>query len=430
MNLVFNVEDLVEGLTAAEDVFYSENRTGLPAVKAGRKLTEKDINALINKGVKEVTVSLNAEEKQRYEVFNNVLGTIDSQTSSNTIKSLEKIKDKKGIDDGTIREIVENSTKIVNSVLLSKSKFTYRLTDYKLNREPSAHSVRVAAYATAFAQEYNRRLEEKTNITLEEIKNKRLNVSNIALAALLHDVGKTCEDKELRGKLDDISSVSTLFPCAKDILPKLKSDEYNPKYAPLYGYNIIHGNTDLPAEVKVMVLLSGENNKFGPLEASKNILTQSSFNKHLTAAKIINFCSSFDEILLDNVNEKVTLENANDKISALAINKIFDEDFLDILIKTIPLYPIGTKVKLQGKINDYAIVSQNFQDSVKNYTRPVLRILSTNEEIDLRETYNTTIKEVVDGKDEEFRNFMNSIKESIFNDDFSQRNKDDDEPSR
>ena len=430
MNLVFNVEDLVEGLTAAEDIFYSENRTGTPAVAVGVKLTQSHINKLIEKGVKEVTVSLNAEEKQRYEVFNNVLGTIDSQTSSNTIKSLEKIKSEKGIDDGTIREIVENSTKIVNSVLASESKFTYRLTDYKLNREPSAHSVRVAAYATAFAQEYNRRLEEKPNITQEEIKNKRLNVSNISLAALLHDVGKTCEDEEIRSKLDNISFLSTVFKCVESILPNLKSDEYNPKYAPLYGYNIIHGNMNLPTAVKLIVLLSGENNKFGPLEASKNILPQNPKIKFLISAKIINFCSSFDEILLDNVNEKVTLENANDKISALAINKIFDEEFLDILIKTIPLYPIGTKVKLQGKINDYAIVSQNFQDSVKNYTRPVLRILSTNEEIDLRETYNTTIKEVVDGKDEEFRNFMNSIKEAIFNDDFSQRNKDDDEPSR
>ena len=45
------------------------------------------------------------------------------------------------------------------------------------------------------------------------------------------------------------------------------------------------------------------------LEASKNILPQNPKIKFLISAKIINFCSSFDEILLDNVNEKVTLEN-------------------------------------------------------------------------------------------------------------------------
>lgn len=430
MNLLFNVTDLVEGLTLAEDVSFPKNNK-LIIFRAGKKLNQNDINYLINKEIVEVSISLSNEEKQKYEAFYNILGTIDSHTTNSTMKSLENIKKRKNLDEGTTKEIIESSSKIVNSILLSKSQFTYRLTDYKLNREPSAHAVRVAAYATAFAQNYNQRLEADYKVTAEEFKNKKLNLTTIAIASLLHDVGKTCEDKEVQNNLDNISFVSTLFPCTKEILPKLKSDEYNPKYVPLYGFNIIHGNTDLPSEVKVMVLLSGETNKSGILEASKNIMSQSSFDKCLTAAKIINFCSYFDEILLANVKDNVTLENANDKISALAKNGIFDEEFLDILIETVPLYPVGTKVKLQGTTNDFAVVCKNFQNNVRDYTRPILRTLSTNKIIDLRENYTTTIKEVVDGsKDAEFKNFMDSIKDAILNENFSQSNKDDDEPSR
>lgn len=58
-----------------------------------------------------------------------------------------------------IRETMASARKIVDSVRLD-SKFTYRLTDYKLHKEPSAHAVRVAVFAAAVAKKYNENLDD------------------------------------------------------------------------------------------------------------------------------------------------------------------------------------------------------------------------------------------------------------------------------
>ena len=67
---------------------------------------------------------------------------------------------------------------------------------------------------------------------------------------------------------------------------------------------------------------------------------------------------------------------------------------LELLIRNIPLYPVGTKVKLGGTDNSYAIVIENFE-KIRDYHRPKVLTVPGNKEIDLRKETTITIISVV-----------------------------------
>ena len=64
------------------------------------------------------------------------------------------------------------------------------------------------------------------------------------------------------------------------------------------------------------------------------------------------------------------------------------------LANNIPLYPVGTKVKLGGTDNSYAIVIENFE-KIRDYHRPKVLTVPGNKEIDLRKETTITIISVV-----------------------------------
>ncbi len=145
-----------------------------------------------------------------------------------------------------------------------------------------------------------------------------------------------------------------------------------------------------------MVLFSSEDEAgLGPLKLQQRAI--SSTVSHIVAAKMINICSCFDEYMMDNIKEEITLENAYEKFRSMFTDNMFDKSYLDLFIETIPLYPLGTKVILHGTISGYAIVVDTYKDST-NYSRPIIVTVPGKMRVDLSEERDTTIKQVVGDK--------------------------------
>lgn len=399
MSHVFNVKMLEPGMKVADAIRDPKSNTIL--LTSGIELTESFIDILKKRGIEEVAISLTDKEKSIYELDHNVISTVDPIVMKQAQDAIKKIDGKKPLNEQTVRETMASAYKIVDSVLLD-SKFTYRLTDYRLHKEPSAHAVRVAVFAAAVAKKYNENLDNLI-LPTEELKKRKINLQSITLAGMLHEVGKTCEDEEIRHAIKEYLYFGSKFPgITQEKIEELK-EKYDPEFIPYYGYNIIQDNKELPSDAKVMLLLSGEDDKSGPLKSQETAKQLSSLDKQILSARIINFCSMFDEALMENVKDEVTLENVFAVLEASISEKRFDRSLLELFTSAVPLYPEGTKVKLHGEINEYAIVKKNFTDTM-NYTRPILLTVPNNRFVDLRRLTTTTVKNVI-GDEVKFSKF-------------------------
>lgn len=218
---------------------------------------------------------------------------------------------------------------------------------------------------------------------------------------MLHEVGKTCEDDEIRHAIKEYLYFGSKFPgITQKKINELK-ETYDPEFVPYYGYNIIQDNKELPLEA--MLLLSGEDNVSDPLKSQETLKQLGSLDKQILSAKIINFCSMFDEALMENVKDEVTLENVFAVLEASISERRFDRSLLELFTSAVPLYPEGTKVQLHGDINDYAVVKNNFTDTM-SYTRPILLTVPDNRFVDLRRLTTTTDKNVI-GDEVKFSKF-------------------------
>lgn len=149
MSHVFNINKLEEGMIVADAI--RDPKSNATLLTAGVPLTAGYIDILKRRGIEEVAVNLTDKEKSIYELDHNVISTVDPVVMKQAQEAIKKIDGKKPLNDQTVRETMASAYKIVDSVLLD-SKFTYRLTDYKLHKEPSEHAVRVAVFAAAVAK--------------------------------------------------------------------------------------------------------------------------------------------------------------------------------------------------------------------------------------------------------------------------------------
>ena len=390
MKHIFDINMLQPGMKVYENIVDPKSKITL--VSAGTILTEDLIRRLKTREIYEIAVDLTVEEKQKYQFDFNVIPTVSTSTIKGATATIKSIDGTKPLNDKTIDDTITYAKKIVESVLMD-TNFIYKLTDYKMNTAVNEHTVRTATYAVALAKAYNDKLSKLSD---SEIQNKTISLENIAIAALLHDIGKLCEDDKVRYGIKDFVYLGSKYEGLTENKFKDLKDNYDPEFDSYYAYNIIHDNKALPTEAKVMVLFSGENNLgTGPLKPNKLVKFNNSSDKHIVAAKMINLCSHFDEYMMENINEEITLENAYEEFRNLFTTGMFEESYLDLFIKTIPLYPPGTKVLLQGTISGYAIVLGNYKDQT-NYPRPILVTIPGKKYVDLsKENTTTTIKQVI-----------------------------------
>lgn len=199
-------------------------------------------------------------------------------------------------------------------------------------------------------------------------------LKSLSIGAILHDIGKTAIDKEILDKPG-----------------KLTDEEYAiMKKHPNFGYNMLKDNDDISSLSRVTVLLHHEN------EDGSGYPFGRTGDKIPLFAKIVHVVDVFDALISERSYKKPN--TPSDALEYLMGNcgTMFDEDVVNIFIKYIAIYPLGSTVLLSD--GRKAIVEKNYSDSV---LRPLV-FTEDNEVLDLRNDLNCLNITIIDLVKDEF----------------------------
>jgi len=325
------------GDKVGKDVF-SPSRGSL--IRKNAILSESIINSLIRLGVDylyiddELTANIDIEEVIPLEL---------KIAATNAIKNIN------------VEKTIDNARVMVDKIL-SASNLS---VDIYNNNESDVfiHSLTVMELSIAIAKAAGYRTDV---------------MPDLAVAALLHDIGKLCVDKEVLKKY----SLSKLFD---DANLNFSIDDYNDKMHSIYGYNLLANNTYAKAVVKQSVLMHHENyDGTGILKAQPE--------KVHDFARIIRVADVFADIVTKENNE-YNIKTTSEALEFMAFNKgiMFDPRIVEAFLTKVPIYPEGITVILSD--NTKAIVAKNNKQFP---ARPML-ITEDKRVIDMTDRDNLTI---------------------------------------
>ena len=403
------IEDVKPGFVLASDVYRPDSSVQL--LMQGATLTESIIRKLKANGVTDVEVQMKVYNESHELNVDFVHETLSNETKAKAKVSLESMNFKQMLDSTQdFRGLVSSARDIVTAIL-NTDEFSYSLKDYKEVNDMFSHSIRVSAFATILAKHYNDTLP--SFISDPNTRKKcEINIQSVAVAALLHDIGLICNQEEnlkaLKEKKDKIftSAITNKFKGALDV----PYDKFSKSYISLYSYALI-SNSDIPADIKMMILLSGEPEDLtGPLKADSSYIT--SRQNFVYAAKIIKLCSEYDDTLQEVIKRNLSLENVVARLDFKAETKELNLELEKLFTNHVPLYSKGVVVRLSdGK---KAVVAESFTGKVNIY-RPLVMDIESKKLIDLRKEKSLTIKQIVGLTEEELANIQisNMAKEIV-----------------
>ena len=344
------VRDLKVGCKLEGDVNYR----GKILLKKGTVLTEKKVE-LIRKWFKTSDACVNiADETEVIE--------------KHTVEAIHKLYVEK-LSPAAFEEVKDCMQQLVVNVGLLECDMQDIVDEYEEAKE--RHLFRVARLAIALANVYN-----------NTIASEKINLADIGMAAVLHDYGKTFENrpKDIR-KLKGDKEIFKKLNFHSQFLKMSFSEEWHSVYAYL-------ALNSIPV-VSKMVLLSGihddiMNAKFG--EESPAVRA---------AAKIITLCYVYDELLEAVIkgNVPLPLENVLSVINHGVENGNLSRDAYKLFKENIQVYAPGTEVILTT--GEHATVVKN---SVSFPTKPMVytdNTLGSRRFVDLSEETTITIKHIV-----------------------------------
>ncbi len=320
---------LKPGQTLASDLVLSRNRVML---RRGKSLTDKLINKVeilgyqgvyiddaLSRGLKIRDVispdlkhsSKNELESLFFDVENNISSRIN-----NKMKSV-KTQIRKIVD-----EILLNNNVMINIIdLKTYDDYTY------------SHSLNVAILSTVIGAVLGLKKE-----TLYEL----------AMGAVLHDMGKMFVDKKILNKPD-----------------RLNADEFEEikKHSKL-GFNFLSQNSSITHNSKITILQHHE-----AYDGSGYPNGLAGDEIHLFG-RIVCVADVYDALISDRPYRNAMLPSDALEYIMAGYNTKFDPKIVDAMIKKVAPYPIGTCVKLST--GDIAIVVKNKQSSS---LRPVVKII-------------------------------------------------------
>ena len=194
----------------------------------------------------------------------------------------------------------------------------------------------------------------------------REEAKNIAMGALLHDIGFT----------------NVKVPYKNVILEEEKEDDKKEiKRHVVYGYIEVEQQTWLSQVVKEIILYHHER------------MDRSGYPFHLPGEKLkpevrlVMICDAFDNMVYGNLEKRKKVYEALDEIMKNSGTK-FDPELVKIFVRSVAAYPTGTIVILNN--GERGIVIKQNADAP---TRPILRMLEedtmggwiSKEELDLAE---------------------------------------------
>lgn len=349
-----SVEKVREGMLLAKTIFSLD---GNILLNAGIKMKESYINKFRELGISEIYIDDNISsdiviedvisDETRFEARMAVKKAMDSMVHSNSM------------DVKPVRNVVG---KIVEE-LLSVQDAVINLQDIKtLDSYTFAHSANVCVLST---------------ITGISMGYDALKLKELALGALLHDIGKTKIPNEILNKPEQLT------PEEYEVIKKHTK----------YGYEILKQSGDISAYTSYIALTHHEkfNGEGYPLGLKGKEIHEFS--------RIVSIADVYDAMTSDRVyRKKINISEAVEYLISLG-NYQFDYDIVRKMIEHISIYPLGTYVSLST--GEIAIVV----DTNKKYpNRPVIRLVrdanggfyESFKEIDLTSYNNIVITDVLD----------------------------------
>lgn len=201
-------------------------------------------------------------------------------------------------------------------------------------------------------------------------------LKNLAIGAILHDIGKTKISTRIINKCGPLSD-----------------EEFGEiKKHPLYGEEILSKNVHIPEDSIKAVLQHHEriDGRGYPYNLKDKEISR--------FGKVVCVCDVYDAVSNDRVYRKKFRPNEAYELILAGSGTAFDSDVVQSFRSTFSVYPLGCCVRLSNSVEGYVIrQNRNFPD------RPVLRVLYDSKsktpvpfyEIDLIEHPNIVIDAIV-----------------------------------
>jgi len=349
-------KNLKTGHTLASDLILSKNRVML---RRGKSLTDDLINRIeilgfqgvyvddaISKGIYVdgvINTDLKINTKSRLQDF---FFHVERNNHANMAKQFLSMKDH-------IQDIVDN-------IMLDRHVMVNMIDIRTYDDYTYSHCLNVAILATVVG-------------TVLGLKKRTL--YELAMGALMHDIGKIFIDKKIVNKPD-----------------KLTADEFEmmKKHSEL-GFNFLSSNLNITKESKLTALQHHE--KFNGSGYPKG---ESGDEIHLFG-RIVGVVDVYDALISDRPYRKAMLPSDAIEFIMSGYNTQFDPEIVNALIKKVAPYPAGTCIRLSN--GETAIVVENHDFSS---LRPIVKVIdddTSDKFIDLaqdRSALKITIEEIVD----------------------------------
>ena len=396
-----NVNELISGMVLEQPIL---RKDGMLVLKAGTVLNERIIQHLRSlKNIEIVNVdSSQAEKTLEAEIEQETVGL---QTRSETEEALKTFLD--APNDSNMQNIKKSTKKIVKNIE-DENNFKYDLESYLNQKDIHAHSVRVACFSILLAKMHNAKLRKcYPNISESDL----IDLEDIAVAALLHDIGKSCKDSEILKQITEVPNAEILEKSLPGV-NNIPLDKYDERYSSVYSYCIVGDMQEVSSKAKLMILLSNEpDSEKGCLKVPFKVNTQK--KPFMAGAKIIHVCDIYDNAMKRTIEQDNSLEEIASELGYYAQNGIVSSEVEQLLINNLPLYPVGTRLKLSS--GEFAIVKESFVGPYDTY-KPIVSTLNfPKKTIDLRDATNVTITSISSKQNlfkDLIRNQINAVKKN------------------
>lgn len=309
-------------------------------------VVDSHIKNILDKYMRPIRVSVEIPDKVKDEI---AIGNVAKGDNELSLDNDIKERALKGVEYMYANPTSDSSVtaaKDVSSMLLdvthNSSAVNISLNSLKVSDDYTfKHCVDVATMGILVAQ--------KLNLSQKDIE-------DIALAGILHDLGKTQISNEILNKPG-----------------KLTNDEFKTiQQHPVYGYDIIRNNKDLSEFAKTGILLHHEkvDGTGYPLKLTSEKISLS--------GKLLTVVDVYDALVTKRPYRDGIIEPATAIEMMLGMSNQFDIEILRTFLNCVVLYPIGTNLLLSDN-NVYTVVAQNTGYPL----RPVVKSVLNGQTIDL-----------------------------------------------
>lgn len=323
---------LRENMKLAKNIYSDDERILLATNVV---LTKEYIESLHKLGIGGVYVEDEVSENI------NVKNVISDHLRIEAVKAIKEVYNNPNSLIKSIDKIESIAMKIMEEILGSKNIMINMIDMKTFDNYMYYHSVNVAVLCAVIG------------ISLNFEKSK---LEKLISAALLHDIGKVFIHKEILNKKEKLTKEEN------DIV-KTHSEE---------GYKYIKNHYSIPVTAYVGILQHHERYDGKGYPDGKKGNDISHFGR------IISICNVYDNLISKTPSKEASIPSEAIEYIMASSGTEFDSELVNIFIKKVSPYPIGTILKLSdGK---QAIVMENNEDCSM---RPKVRIIDTGKILDL-----------------------------------------------